>query len=744
MEEAGEEAVIGMSLDYCITKWNPGAEQMYGYRAEEVLGRSISMLAPIERRRETTELIERLRRGEPVDSFETIRVCKSGEQISVHISLSRFRDPARQGPGAIVGRTERKRAEDLLPIVVEAVPNAMIVANGQGKIVLVNTQTERLFGFTRDELIGRDVDILVPLPYRGQYNEYRSQFLRQPRAQVMGGGHELWGLRKDGSEFPAEIGLSPIDTEHETWVLSAIVDIAERRHSEGMFRQVVEAAPNAMVVADGEGKIVLVNTLTEQLFGYPREELIGRDVDILVPPGSRNEHLSYRSEFMREPRTEPMARGRDLRALRKDGSEFPVEVGLNPIRTERGLWVVGAIVDASHPSSPVEIFRSAVDAAPGAMVMVDPDGKMVLVNSKAGNLFGYLREELIGRSVDMLTPPEYQERHVGFMRESQTGGLPDRQELYGFRKDGVEFPVEIGASPVKTDKGTWVLGEILDLTERKRAEMDNSRMNLDLEERVAERTAELTAAYADLESFSYSVSHDLRAPLRQISGFSKILVETYGQDLNPEARRYLQKVQDGAHHMGILIDDLLNLAKVGRQSLSRRPTPLHGLVETALEVLKPEYAGREIEWQIATLWTAECDPGLIKQVFINILSNAIKYTRIRDRGMIQVGQTTTNDELVIFVRDNGAGFDMSYAGKLFGVFQRLHHAQDFEGTGVGLAICQRIIHKHGGRIWAEAEPDKGATFFFTIPGDPESKRANGRNSGNGKLNHDNSNGQLTL
>jgi light-regulated signal transduction histidine kinase (bacteriophytochrome) len=290
--------------------------------------------------------------------------------------------------------------------------------------------------------------------------------------------------------------------------------------------------------------------------------------------------------------------------------------------------------------------------------------------------------------------------------------------------------MEIGLSPVTTDKGTWVLGEILDVTERQRAEREISRMNLELEERVIERTAELTAANAELESFSYSVSHDLRAPLRQISGFSKILVETYGPDLNPEARRYLQKVQDGAHYMGSLIDDLLNLAKVGRQPLSRRPTPLQRLVETALEILKPEWTGREIEWQIDPLRTAECDPGLLQQVFINILSNAIKYTRIRDRAMIQVGQTTVNGEPVVFVRDNGAGFDMSYAGKLFGVFQRLHNTRDFDGAGVGLATCQRIVHKHGGRIWAEAEPDKGATFFFTIHNDPGSKRE--RISGNGR------------
>jgi light-regulated signal transduction histidine kinase (bacteriophytochrome) len=217
-----------------------------------------------------------------------------------------------------------------------------------------------------------------------------------------------------------------------------------------------------------------------------------------------------------------------------------------------------------------------------------------------------------------------------------------------------------------------------------------------------------------LESFAYSVAHDLRAPLRHIAGYSNVLVQDYAPQLDAEALRCLGKIEDGATKMGRLVDDLLHLSKIGQQKLSLRETPLGILLAQAIEDLAPECSGREVVWRVGDLFSVECDPGLMKQVFVNLLSNAVKYTRTQEHALIEVGQVRQNDEQVVFVRDNGVGFDMQYAGKLFGVFQRLHKARDFEGTGVGLAIVQRIIRKHGGRIWAEAQLNRGATFFFTL------------------------------
>jgi len=251
---------------------------------------------------------------------------------------------------------------------------------------------------------------------------------------------------------------------------------------------------------------------------------------------------------------------------------------------------------------------------------------------------------------------------------------------------------------------------------RNRAEQNLKESN----QRLERRTAELSETNIELESFAYSVAHDLRAPLRHIAGYSGVLSQDYGPRLEAEGLRCLGKITECARTMGILVDDLLALSKVGRQPLSFQDTALGSLVARVVEDIAPDLAGRDVEWRIGELFNAECDPGLMKQVFTNLLSNAVKYTRKQAHAVIEVGQTMRDDEHVVFVRDNGVGFEMQYAHKLFEVFQRLHNDSDFEGTGVGLAIVQRIVRKHGGRIWVEAALDQGATFFFTL-GIPENK-----------------------
>jgi len=265
----------------------------------------------------------------------------------------------------------------------------------------------------------------------------------------------------------------------------------------------------------------------------------------------------------------------------------------------------------------------------------------------------------------------------------------------------------------------------MEVEDRKRAEEEVRTLNQELEKRVASRTAELVTANMELESFTYSVSHDLRAPLRHVDGFAQFLEEEFGSGLPQGAQDLVTKIRQGSKKMGRLVDDLLNLSRIGKKELARHETDLTLLAQSAMSDTKLDSTDRKIDWRLESLPTVNCDSGLMKQVFINLLSNSAKYTRPMENALIEVGQQPVDGTTAIYVRDNGVGFNMKYASKLFGVFQRLHRPEEFEGTGVGLAIVARIVHKHGGTIWAEAELNKGATFYFTLAPGRQTAHSNG-------------------
>ena len=363
-------------------------------------------------------------------------------------------------------------------------------------------------------------------------------------------------------------------------------------------------------------------------------------------------------------------------------------------------------------------FLSAiVESSDDAIIGKDLTGNVVSWNAGAERMFGYSAAEMVGSSIERLVAPDRPDEERRILENAHRGETR-LYETIRIRKDGTTVDLSLAVSPIRDAQGqiVGVSSIARDITERKRAEEQILQLNAELEHRVQIRTAELTSANQELEAFTYSVAHDLRAPLRHIDAFTRILQEDFAGSFPPEAAQLLETIRRGSENMSRLVNDLLNLAHVGRQEMKREATPLNLLIEEVINEMKRETQGREIEWRVAELPTIQGDPGLLKQVFANLLSNAVKYTRPRKPAVIEIGLRVMNDEPVVYVRDNGVGFNMKYADKLFGVFQRLHRAEEFEGTGVGLAIVERVIKRHGGHIWAESELDKGATFYFTLDG----------------------------
>jgi len=630
------------------------------------------------------------------------------------------------------------------------------VTDVQGTITYVNDKFCAISKYSKDELIGQNHRILNSGYHPKEF--FQQMYHTIARGQVWHG--EIKNRAKDGSIYWVDTTIVPtLSKEGKPRQYVAIrADITERKRAEDAVKESLATSEAALkeladqkfaldqhaivAVTDVQGTITYVNDKFCAISKYSKDELIGQNHRIL---NSRHHSKGFFQQMYHTIANGKVWHG-EIKNRAKDGSIYWVDTTIVPFmadgkprqyvairadvteRKQAGEALVEQALELSRSQQALEgqtlMLRSVLDSMAEGLVAADEQGKFLIWNRAAERIVGYGPADL---------PAQEWSAHYGNYLPDGVTAFPTEQLPLVRAIRGEASTAEIFLRNPKVARGAWieasggplrdkdgaVRGGVVafrDITQRKADEREIQKLNDELEERVIQRTAALEATNKELEAFTYSVSHDLRAPLRHISGFTRILVEEFGPSLPEGAQHHLQRIEHGAQRMGLLVDELLNLTRVGRQALSVQVTGLGSIVKDVLSLLEPEAEGRNLEWKIADLPFVECDPNLIRQVFQNLISNALKYSRPRSPAVIEIGQTEKDGQQVIFVRDNGVGFSMKYADKLFGVFQRLHRPEDFEGTGVGLATAHRIIQKHGGRIWAEAELDKGATFYFTLGG----------------------------
>lgn len=468
----------------------------------------------------------------------------------------------------------------------------------------------------------------------------------------------------------------------------------------------LEDANEAIVAKDLNGIVTIWNRGATQLFGYSKEEMIGKSIKILIPPDRIAEEESILGKIRSGERVQPF----DTVRLRKGGQPIEVSVSVSPILDHEGN-LIGATKTA-HDITEKRRFEQTrwkfVEASPVAMLLVDQAGRVTLTNSQCERLFGYPRKELIGCSVDVLLPGRLRHMHrdyrVSFMVDPQARAMGAGRDLRAVRKDGREIPVEIGLTPIKTEQGVLIMASIVDITLRKASEL-----------KLRSQQQALERSNRDLEQFAYVASHDLQEPLRAVAGCVQLLQKRYQGQIDERADQFIAHAVDGCKRMQTLIDDLLTFSRVGRNEDAPGPVDCEEALHEALRNLSSTIATSRAEISSDPIPPVRAEMSQMIMLFQNLVGNAIKFRKPGKIARIHIGAIDDGGQTHFTVGDQGIGIAPEHQDRIFGVFQRLHTAREYPGTGIGLAICKRIVERNGGRIWVESSPGQGTVFHFTLP-----------------------------
>jgi PAS domain S-box-containing protein len=649
------------------------------------------------------------------------------------VDFSTDNDPARERvQDALATSDARLRA------LLEAAVDGIISIDERGLIQTINPAAERLFGYTAQEVIGQNIKLLMPSPYREEHDGYLARYLATGEKRIIGIGREVVGLRKDGTTFPMDLSVAEARVGCERIFVGIIRDITERKRTEERFRLVVESTPNAIVMVNAEGLIVLANAQAEKFFGYRREELVGQPVEVLVPERFRVRHSGYRESFFAFPTARPMGAGRDLYGRHKDGSEFPVEIGLTPIQTSEGLHVLSAIVDISERKRAEESLRESEErfrllvegVRDHAIFMIDPQGRVASWNTGAERLMGYTAAEILGRVFSCFHTPDDIANGVPERELRQAAAAGQVQgETWRVRKDGSRFWADLVLTALHDEHGRLrgFVRVTRDVTERKRAEEALRKSHEELERLVAElrtkndesrsATQQLwhAAKLASVGELAASIAHELNNPLATVSlRVESLLAHTPEGDAR---RRALEIVEQETKRMGNLVANLLQFSRRGveqvstvdvRQELTQAVELIHHLLRKRQIAVVQELA--------PDTPTIFADRQKLRQVFLNLVTNASDAMPQGGTLTLRAAPATLDNgqpAVLLEFSDTGVGIPAEHLGKIMEPF--FTTKEEGKGTGLGLAICRRVVEEHHGAIQIISEVGKGTTVRLVLP-----------------------------